>query len=126
MGLESMVSKRKGSRYSSGSTQAWLKTKCWHTEVMDVIGVEKDRDGVPVALLADARGYRGTAFIGLPGGLRSAFWRFVEGRSTPAPPIIGLRKRATWLQPGMRAQVRYLKGSDKLRHAVVQDVVVEK
>lgn len=126
MGLEGIVSKRKGSRYSSGSTQAWLKTKCWHTETFEVIGVEKDRDGVPVALLADGTGYRGTAFIGLPGGLRSAFWKFVEGREAPASPIIGLRKRATWSQPGMKAQVRYLKGSDKLRHAVVQTVEVEK
>lgn len=40
---------------------------------MAVIGVERDRDGVPYALLADDRGYQGAAFIGLPGALRSAF-----------------------------------------------------
>lgn len=92
---------------------------------MDVIGVEKDRDGVPYAILANDEGYKGTAFIGLPGGMRSAFWRFVEDRTGAAPA--GMRRpKATWLQPGMRAQVRYLKGSDKLRHAVVQKVEVER
>jgi bifunctional non-homologous end joining protein LigD len=124
-GLEGIVSKRKGSRYTSGSTTAWLKTKCWHVETMDVIGVEKDRDGIPYALLADEAGYRGTAFIGLPGSMRTAFWQFVEGR-TAEVPVIKSRTKATWLQPGMKATVRYLKGSDKLRHAVVQRVDVER
>lgn len=124
-GLEGMVSKRKGSRYSSGSTQSWLKTKCWHTETFEVVGVERDKAGIPYAILADQDGYKGTAFIGLPAAMRTAFWRFVEDRTGVAPA--GMRRpKATWLQPGMTAQVRYLKGSDKLRHAVVQRVEVER
>ncbi|WP_245895298.1 ATP-dependent DNA ligase [Devosia submarina] len=120
--LEGMVSKRKGSRYWSGSSEAWRKTKCWAVSTMAVIGVERDKAGVPYALLANERGYQGAAFVGLPVGLRREFWRYVEGKAAAVAPIVGLKKSATWLQPGMTAKVRYLKGSDKMRHAVVQGV----
>ena len=33
---------------------------------MQVIGVERDKSGVPYALLANERGYQGLAFVGLP------------------------------------------------------------
>lgn len=104
----------------------WKKTKCWTTSTMKVIGVERDKAGVPYALLADERGYQGAAFIGLPGSLRSAFWRYVEGQTVANAPIVGLKKKAAWLRPGMTAKVRYLKGSDKMRHAVVQGVEIER
>jgi bifunctional non-homologous end joining protein LigD len=120
--LEGMVSKRKGSRYWSGPSEAWTKTKCWTTSTMQVIGVERDKGGVPYALLANEKGYQGAAFVGLPAGSRQQFWRYVEGKAAAEAPIVGLKISATWLQPGMTAKVRYLKGSDKMRHAVVQGV----
>lgn len=123
--LEGMVSKRKGSRYWSGSSEAWYKTKCWTTSTMQVIGVERDKDGVPYALLANERGYQGVAFVGLAKGMRSQFWSYVEGKAASKAPIAGLKRTATWLQPGMTAKVRYLKGSDKMRHAVVQGLEIE-
>jgi len=127
MGLEGIVSKRKGSLYVSGATRSWLKIKAWHTETFDVIGVDKDRDGVPYALLADGVGYRGAAFVSLPKSLRDVFWRYVELSGVSQPPIVGTgRKTATWLRPGMRATVRHLKGSDKLRHATVQAIEIDK
>jgi ATP-dependent DNA ligase len=126
MGLEGVVSKRKGSTYTSGPTQAWLKTKCWHTDTFDVIGVDKGSDGIPYALLADEAGYRGAAFISLPASLRDVFWRYVESRGVAKAPIIGTgRKMATWIGPGLRATVRHLKGSDKLRHATVEAIEIE-
>ncbi|HEY8578168.1 MAG TPA: ATP-dependent DNA ligase [Devosia sp.] len=124
--LEGMVSKKKGSRYWSGASDAWKKTKCWTTSTMAVIGSERDKAGVPYALLANEAGYQGTAFIGLPGRLRSAFWRYVEGQTVTEAPLVGLKKKAAWLRPGMTAKVRYLKGSDKMRHAVVQGVEIER
>ena len=127
MGLEGIVSKRKGSRYVSGRTNDWLKVKAWHTGSFDVIGVDKDDDGVPYALLADEAGYRGAAFISLPASLRDVFWHYVESRAAAKAPILGTgRKKATWLRPGLRATVRHLKGSDKLRHATVQGIEVGK
>lgn len=123
MGLEGIVSKRKGSRYFSGASRLWLKTKCWHTDTYEVVGVERDGNGVPYALLADADGYRGTAFVSLPKSLRDVFWRRVEelGGAAPSVKVAG-KKDATWLRPGLRATVRHLKGSDKLRHATVTKV----
>ena len=127
MGLEGIVSKRKGSAYVSGDSKAWLKTKCWHTATFDVIGVERDKTGIPYALLADGQGYRGAAFIALPGRLREQFWRYVEGRGVDAPTLtLPKRKGATWVGPGMTATVRHLKGSDKLRHATVQAIQLAK
>lgn len=123
MGLEGIVSKRKGSRYFSGASRLWLKTKCWHTDTYDVVGVERDGNGVPYALLADADGYRGTAFVSLPKSLREVFWRRVEELGGAKPQIkVSGKKDANWLRPGLRATVRHLKGSDKLRHATVQGI----
>ena len=89
-------------------------------------GRERDKAGVPYALLANERGYQGAAFVGLSAGVRRQFWSFVEGRAAAQAPIVGLKKTATWLKPGMTAKVRYLKGSDKMRHAVVQDLGFER
>lgn len=126
LGLEGIVSKRKGSRYSSGDTRAWLKAKCWRTDVFDVIGVEKDPRGVPYALLADQDGYKGAAFVTLPAALRDAFWRYIEAQGVPTAPIRGVgKKKATWVRPGLRATVRHLKGEEKLRHATVQDIILD-
>lgn len=127
MGLEGIVSKRKGSHYVSGRTTDWLKVKAWHTASFDVIGVDKDSDGVPYALLAEGQSYRGAAFISLPASLRDVFWHYVESYGVDRAPIRGTgRKKATWLKPGLRATVRHLKGSDKLRHATVQGIEVDK
>jgi ATP-dependent DNA ligase len=125
LGLEGVVSKRKGSRYTSGASRAWLKIKCWHTDTFEVIGIQRDREGIPYALLANEGEYRGTAMISLPNALRSAFWRLVDEHTTPSPPNGFRRSGVTWVQPGMRATVRHLKGAGKLRHASVKDVLVE-
>lgn len=127
LGLEGIVSKKKGSRYVSGRVDSWVKVKCWHTDTFDVIGVERDKTGINYALLADAEGYRGAAMITLPAALRDVFWRYVEGRTTDKPAIkLPKRAGASWIRPGMKASVRFLKGSDKLRHATVKGIEVER
>jgi bifunctional non-homologous end joining protein LigD len=124
--LEGIVSKKKGSRYISGETRAWLKTKCWHTDTFDVIGVERDKTGISYALLADENAYRGAAFIALPAALRDIFWHYVECRGIPSSSVVlPKRKDATWIRPGLRARVRHLKGSDKLRHATVNGIEID-
>ena len=53
MGLEGIVSKRLGSRYKSGDTDAWQKTKAFTVETFEVIGLDRtDKRGIPLALLA--------------------------------------------------------------------------
>nr|WP_292450173.1 hypothetical protein [Mesorhizobium sp.] len=41
-GLEGMVSKRKGSKYRSGPSTSWLKTKAFMIDEYDLLGVERE------------------------------------------------------------------------------------
>jgi bifunctional non-homologous end joining protein LigD len=83
MGLEGIVSKRATSRYVSGSSRNWLKTKCFTESELILIGTEIGKDGKPVALLArHAEGklaFVGGALIALPTVDRDRLW-------TPSAP----------------------------------------
>ena len=66
-----MVSKLASSRYRSGRSKLWLKSKCFTESSLIIIGTDRDRKtGAVRALLAkaDKHGltYAGAAFIGLP------------------------------------------------------------
>lgn len=41
-GLEGMVSKRRDSKYRSGASNAWLKTKAYAVGEFDLLGVERE------------------------------------------------------------------------------------
>lgn len=126
-GLEGIVSKRKGSRYLAGVTDHWLKVKCWTEEEFDVIGVKRGDDGLPYALFARGGQRVGAAIVSLKSKVRDQFWSYVDEWAIDKPTVPGPReKNATWIRPGMRATVRYLKGSDKLRHASIKGILVER
>lgn len=55
IGLEGIVSKRMASRYRSGPSRSWLKTKNMVESEFILLGTERDSDGVPWALLASDR-----------------------------------------------------------------------
>jgi bifunctional non-homologous end joining protein LigD len=120
-GLEGIVSKKKGSRYIAGVTDLWVKTKAWETGEFDVIGVKRGNDNKPYALFASGEERVGSAIVSLPNKLREQFWLHVEahGSSTPSSPA-WREKNVTWLPVGMRAVVRYLRSSTKLRHASIR------
>ena len=70
-GLEGIVSKHVNSRYRSGRSRTWLKTKCFTESTFVVVGTDRDRKtGALRALLAYNNGasvnYAGVAFIALP------------------------------------------------------------
>jgi bifunctional non-homologous end joining protein LigD len=70
--LEGIVSKLASSKYRSGRSKTWLKTKCFTESSFLIIGTARDRKTkAPLALLArvDAQGftYAGSAFITLSG-----------------------------------------------------------
>lgn len=122
-GLEGIVSKRKGSRYMRGTTDLWQKTKCWTIDDFDVIGVKKGDDGLPYALFAQEGVRMGAAIVSLPNKQRDLFWRYVETAGTDQPSDWRWReKNTTWLPPGTTATVRFLRGSDRLRHASIKDL----
>lgn len=125
--LEGIVSKRANGIYRSGAKSGWIKTKCFVIGTFDVIGVDKTPGGAPVALLAKDGIYVGQAFIALSAGLRDAFWRFIELRTTVGAPIKGLRRKgATWVSGGMIAKVKHLRGEEMLRHASVVEITLPK
>ena len=69
--LEGVVSKLTTSRYRSGRSKTWLKSKCFKESAFVIIGTDRDRKtGAMLALLARLEGprliYVGGAFIALP------------------------------------------------------------
>jgi putative SOS response-associated peptidase YedK len=68
MGLEGIVSKRLGSRYKSGPSRDWLKTKAMVEGEFLVAGAAPNPGGAPFALAREDGGelvYAGSAFVTL-------------------------------------------------------------
>ena len=127
MGLEGIVSKKLGSRYRSGRSKAWLKTKSFATSEFVVIGTATG-DLAPVALLAreteDHRlEYAGAAMVTFAEEEREKFWRANERLKTERPALhMEPRPNTSWLKPEMRVMVRHLRGEEMLRHATVKSI----
>ena len=120
-GLEGMVSKRKDGTYLSGPTMNWRKIKCYTEKEMDIIGVQREAGKPAMVLMADKGRYAGGAFVTFKADMRQRLWDRVQGKvGGPAP--IGLKsEKAEWLKPGLVGRVRFLKGEEKLRHAMLLD-----
>lgn len=124
LGLEGIVSKKRGSRYLSGRARNWLKVKCWTESDFVVVGTEVTPGEPVAALLAreteDGLEYAGGAAVTLPASAREQFYRATEELARARPlPCAPRSKKARWLEPCLRVRVRHLKGSDKVRHATV-------
>jgi bifunctional non-homologous end joining protein LigD len=122
IGLEGIVSKRATSRYRSGPSRNWLKVKCVARGEFIVIGAQPRDQGPPCALLAreteQGLEYAGSAFVTLAGAERDKFWRQMERLRAPQPAVpMSKLSKASWVRPELRVRAKYLKGSDKLRHA---------
>ncbi|WP_193742848.1 non-homologous end-joining DNA ligase [Sphingobium bisphenolivorans] len=128
MELEGIVSKQIGTRYRSGRVTSWVKTKTFVESEFVIVGTEQGV-GPTTALLAreaaDGLEYVGGAMLTLTNKDKDRFWSMADqlGRNTP-PLKVEKRKAAHWLEPLMRARIRYLRGSDKLRHATVRELLV--
>ncbi|TIO52984.1 MAG: ATP-dependent DNA ligase [Mesorhizobium sp.] len=121
-GFEGVVSKRKDSKYRSGSSTNWLKTKAYMISEYDLLGVERESGKPAFALMAE-RGtgrYVGSAFITLNREMRERLWKCVQEHVGTAPK--GMKRPATqWVKPGLIARVKHLRGEEDLRHASLQD-----
>ncbi|ESY13633.1 ATP-dependent DNA ligase [Mesorhizobium sp. C386A] len=121
-GLEGMVSKRRDSKYRSGRSTAWLKTKSYMVEEYDLLGVEREPGKPAFALMADRKTgqYVGSAFINSSRPIRERLWERVQEHAGPAPK--GMKRPATqWVKPGLIGRVKHLRGEEDLRHASLQD-----
>jgi DNA ligase D-like protein (predicted ligase) len=125
-GLEGVVSKLASSRYRSGRSKTWLKSKCFTESDLVIIGTDRDRKtGALRALLASAKGhnltYVGAAFIALRGDEWDTLGERLKHLAVKHAPLRGLRiKGAQWVEPRLTAKVRHLAGAADLRHAVVK------
>ncbi|MER9652494.1 DNA ligase [Mesorhizobium sp. M0152] len=125
MGLEGMVSKRRNSPYRSGGSDAWVKTKCWDVDDLDLIGVVRQAGKQTEGLFAKEGKYVGKAVIATSRAIKESLWRRIE-RDRAAPPA-GVPTAVAdddveWVKPGITARVRHLRGEPKLRHASVQSI----
>ena len=124
--LEGIVSKLASSKYRSGRSKTWLKTKCFTEGSFIIIGTARDRKTkAPLALLAraDAEGlaYAGSAFIALSAHEREALKARLKTSKVERCPIPKLRFRdAEWVKPQLLARVRHLAGVKYLRHGTVR------
>jgi bifunctional non-homologous end joining protein LigD len=122
--LEGIVSKLGSSKYRSGRSKTWLKTKCFTESSYLIIGTARDRKTkAPLALLAqrDAQGltYAGSAFIALSGIERAELSARLQ--KLERSPIPKLRfPDAQWVRPQLMARVRHLAGATYLRHGTVR------
>ena len=82
----------------------------------EIIGVERERGKVPVALLNKGGKYAGAAIISLNRKLRERLWERVAAKEGPAPRAMAKKRPAAqWVKPGLVASVRYIKGEETLR-----------
>jgi bifunctional non-homologous end joining protein LigD len=124
--LEGIVSKLATSKYRSGRSKTWLKTKCFTEGSFVIIGTARDRKTkAPLALLAkpNAQGlsYAGSAFIALSGVERNELSARLS--KLDRCPIPKLRfPDAQWVKPQLMARVRHLSGTSYIRHATVRGI----
>ena len=127
MNLEGVVSKKASSRYRSGETTLWLKTKTFTEDDFVIVGHERGV-GPTTALLARQTDhgleYAGGAFLTVDAKTRDRFWMLAEKLKRDLPPVkTAKRKSATWIEPRMTARVKHLRGEEKLRHATVKAIL---
>jgi len=122
MGLEGIISKRLGSRYKSGTSRDWLKTKAMIEGEFVVVGAAPNPGGAPFALLAREEAgeliYVGSAFVTLPAASRDRFWSTIDATKLKRSVVAGIGSRkASYCRPDMRVRAKHLRGEAMLRHA---------
>jgi bifunctional non-homologous end joining protein LigD len=128
-GLEGIVSKRATSRYRSGPSKAWIKTKNVVESEFVLLGLERDTEGRPFAHVgregSTGLEYAGMAFITFGERIYGELSRKAEELlAVPACAVKGLKRpRATWLRPEIRVRVRHLRNGKGLRHASVRAIL---
>lgn len=123
MGLEGIVSKRAAAAYVSGRTRAWLKIKSFMVSELEVAGVLAERGKPTMALMVDRQNnYMGGAFI-TNRKIKERLLARVRSKAGPMPKGMKVKPDAQWLQPGVMARIRHLRGEEELRHASVNEII---
>src|SRR5262245_40212848 len=130
IGLEGIVSKRMASRYFSGPSRSWLKTKNMVESEFILLGTDRDANGIPWALLASERDgeleFAGPAILNPPRQDRGKWSELMAALAVAKPPLKGLRQgSAQWLRPELRVRVKRLKVKGILRHTSVKGLITD-
>jgi bifunctional non-homologous end joining protein LigD len=126
--LEGIVSKLASSKYRSGRSKTWLKTKCFTEGSFVIIGTARDRKTKALlALLAKDNEagltYAGSAFIALSRIERAELSARLQMNRVERSAIPRLRfPDAQWVKPQVMARVRHLAGAKYLRHGTVRSI----
>ncbi|AMS41138.1 ATP-dependent DNA ligase [Aminobacter aminovorans] len=123
--VEGVVSKRRASRYKSGDSRDWLKTKTYAFKEFVVVGYERKRGAAPSLLLADGMKYMGRAIPAVSAAQRDELWRALEFLHTDKFSVqMGAgNKEAVPVVPLLRVIAKHLRGEAKLRHATVTEIL---
>ncbi|MFK0688175.1 DNA ligase [Mesorhizobium sp. IMUNJ 23033] len=87
MGLEGMVSKRRGSPYHSGPSDIWVKTKCWEIGDFELLGIKREPGKPPQGIMARGGKYAGSATVALTKEMRERLWHRVRKGRAPPPGL---------------------------------------
>lgn len=128
LGLEGIVSKKRGSRYRSGTQKTWRKTKCTMESEFVLIGSKLDERKIPTLLLAretaDGLVYAGSAILAMPASMREELRTICEAIKIDRPAVDVVSREAWWFRPKLRLRVRHLRGeAGGLRHASALAIV---
>ncbi|MBZ9705406.1 DNA ligase [Mesorhizobium sp. ESP7-2] len=123
MNLEGIVSKRRTAPYHAGKGDSWVKTKCWDVAEFELLGIKREPGKITEAIVARGGKYAGSPAIAMTKQIRERLLT----RMRDAPPPAGLPNAIAgaaveWLQPGLTATVRSLRGEAKLRHGSVKAI----
>ncbi|RWM81117.1 MAG: ATP-dependent DNA ligase [Mesorhizobium sp.] len=119
-GIEGIVSKRADSKYRSGPTTNWLKTKSWTVDEFELLGVEREPGKAAFVLLAEpgTGKYVGSAFISLARDMKERLWKRVPEHAGPSPEAMKKRPATQCVGPGIKLRIKHLRGDhSKIRHA---------
>ncbi|RWM87912.1 MAG: ATP-dependent DNA ligase [Mesorhizobium sp.] len=118
--LEGIVSKRADSKYRSGLTSDWLKTKSFTVDEFELLGVERQPGDAAFALLAQPGSgkYVGSALISLSRDMKERLLKRVREHAGPPPEAMKKRPGTQWLRPGVKLRIRHLRGDhSQMRNA---------
>ena len=127
--LEGIVSKLATSRYRSGRSNTWLKTKCFTESEFLLLGSHHDRK-TNAPPCASRQGRTGAVCLCRTGlhrtrsGAREEFRTRLAELKQERPVLSWLRNRdAHWVRPELTLKVKHLAGARLLRHATVKELV---
>ncbi|RWH71157.1 MAG: ATP-dependent DNA ligase [Mesorhizobium sp.] len=118
--LEGIVSKRPDSKYRSGPTSNWLKTKSFTVDEFELLGVEREPGRAAFALLGQpgTGKYVGSAFITLGRDMKERLLKRVREHAGPPPEGMKQRPATQWVGPGVKLRIKHLRGDHShIRHA---------